>query len=214
MVGVPIGHVVTPAPKTISEQHTCEDHDEGTVHLEHHENLAKGRSTVLVHKDFDDIHSASSDSLSPDWGEVWRSIIIRDHVFEEERSVTSSLFSSVESVEHHEYNVWNPMLEALCYFEVGVVLGALLDKVATGRIALACHFSLDVLCDKSYSLPVVTDNVSERNWSPHLPLPLPPYVVTECAHVGTLTIENEPALMHFVMDGVDLEFHLSLLGPP
>ena len=66
----------------------------------------------------------------------------------------------MESLEYHEHNVWNPMLEALCHFEVGVVLGALLDEVAMGRIALACHFSLDVLCDKSSSLPVVTDNVS------------------------------------------------------
>ena len=53
---------------------------------------------------------------------------------------------------YHEHNVWNTMLEALCHFEV-----------------LACHFSLDVLCDKSSSLPVVTDNVSVRNWSPPLP---------------------------------------------
>ena len=31
---------VTLAPTTISVQHICEDHDEDTVHLEHHENLA------------------------------------------------------------------------------------------------------------------------------------------------------------------------------
>ena len=28
---------VTTAPKTIFVQHVCEDHDEDTVHLEHHE---------------------------------------------------------------------------------------------------------------------------------------------------------------------------------
>ena len=48
--------------------------------------------------------------------------------------------------------MWNPMLASLCHFEVGVVLEALLDEVAMGRIALACHFSLDVLCDKTSSL--------------------------------------------------------------
>ena len=29
-----------------------------------------------------------------------------------------------------------PLLEALCHFDVGVVLGVLLDEVAMGRIAL------------------------------------------------------------------------------
>ena len=110
-------------------------------------------------------------------------------------------YSRLWNLEYHEHNVWYPMLEALCHFEVGVVLGALLDE-AMGRIVLACDFSLDVLCDKSSSLPVVTDNVSVRNWS----LPLPLFVVTECAHVGTLTIENEPALMQYVMDGSTWSF--------
>ena len=45
-------------------------------------------------------------------------------------------------------------------------------------------------------------NVSVRNWSPPLPL----YVVTERAHVGTLTIENEPALMQYVADGSTWSF--------
>ena len=34
-------------------------------------------------------------------------------------------------------------MASLCHFEVGVVLEALLDEVAMGRIAPACHFSLD-----------------------------------------------------------------------
>ena len=64
---------VTPAPKTISVQHICEDHEDDTVSSEHHDKLASTvgmRNTVLVQKDFDDINSASSDSLSPDMGEV------------------------------------------------------------------------------------------------------------------------------------------------
>ena len=67
------------------------------------------------------------------FGEMWRSVIIPDNISEEERSATSSTFSSEESFEYHEYNVWNSMLDVLCHFEVGVVLGALLDEVATGR---------------------------------------------------------------------------------
>ena len=84
-------------------------------------------------------------------------------------SVTSSTFSSEESLKNHEHNIWNPMLASLCHFEVGVVMEALLDEVDMGRIALACHFSLDVLCDKTSSLPVVNDHVSVRNWPPLLP---------------------------------------------
>ena len=37
-----------PEPKVTSVQHICEDHDEGTVHLEHQENFANtvGRRSV------------------------------------------------------------------------------------------------------------------------------------------------------------------------
>ena len=67
------------------------------------------------------------------------------------------------------------MLASLCHFEVGVVLEALLDEVDMGSIALACRFSLDVLCDETSSLLVVNDHVSVRNWPPLFPL----HVVTE-----------------------------------
>ena len=63
-----------------------------------------------------------------------------------------------------EHNVWNPMLASLCHFEIGVGVEGLFDEVGMGRIALACHFSLDILCDKTSSLPV-----SERNRPPPLP---------------------------------------------
>ena len=188
---------MTPAPKTISVQHFCEDHDDHTVHLEHHEILAntvEGRSIVLVQEDFDDINSASSDSLSPDLGEMWRSVIKPDNISEEEGSAISSTFSSEESFEYHEHNVRNSMLDVLCHFEVGVVLGALLDEVAMGRIALACHFSLDPMCDKTSSLPIVSDHVSVRNWPP------PPYPHVATANVISLAAANESALMQYVLD--------------
>ena len=90
-------------------------------------------------------------------------------------SVTSSTFSSEESFEYHEHHVWNPMLASLCHIEMGVGMEALLEEVDMGRIALACHFSLDVLRDKTSSMPVVNDHVSARNWPP----PLPQRVATE-----------------------------------
>ena len=58
---------------------------------------------------------------------------------------------------------------SLCHFEVDVAMEALSDEVDMGRSALACQFSLDVLCDKTSSLPVVNDQVSVRNWPPLLP---------------------------------------------
>ena len=81
-------------------------------------------------------------------------------------SVTSSTFSSEESFEYHEHNIWNPMLESLCHSEVGVVMETLLDEVDMGRIALSCHFSLDVPCDKTSSLPMVNDHVFVTTWPP------------------------------------------------
>ena len=90
-------------------------------------------------------------------------------------SVTSSTCSSEGSFEYHEHNIWNPMLESLCHFEIGVGMEALLDEVDMGTNALACHLSSDILCDKTSSLPVVNGHVSAGNWPP----PLPQRVATE-----------------------------------
>ena len=81
-------------------------------------------------------------------------------------SVTSSAFSSEESFEYHEHNIWNPTLESLCHSEVSVVMEALLDEVDMGSIALSCHFSLDVLCDTTSSVPVMNDHIVVRTWPP------------------------------------------------
>ena len=58
------------------------------------------------------------------------------------------------------------MLESLCHSEVGVVMEALFDEVDMGRTSLSCHLSLDVLCDKTSSLPVVNDHVFVKIWPP------------------------------------------------
>ena len=139
----------------------------------------------------------------PNWGELWQSVIILDSISEEEGSATSSTFSSEESLEYHEHNVWNSLLDVLCHFEVGVVLGALLDGVVVERIvALTCHFSLDLLCDKTSSLPLVNDHVSVRNWPP----PPYPHVATDSANVISPAAANEPALMQYVLDGSTWSF--------
>ena len=155
------------------------------------------RNTVLVQEDIDDINSASRDSLSPDLGEVWR-VIVPDNISEKKKGPPPFPHSRLRrAFEYHEHKVWNSMLGALCHFEVGVVLGALLDEVAVGRIAVACHFSLDLLCGKTSSLPIVNDHVSGRNWPPSPYL----HVATESANVLSLSAAHEPALMQYVLDG-------------
>ena len=79
---------------------------------------------------------------------------------------STSTFSSEESFEYFEHNVWNSMLCALCHFEIGKIMETLLEDASLGRCALTCHFSLDVLCERTLSLPVVNDQVSRRNWWP------------------------------------------------
>ena len=79
---------------------------------------------------------------------------------------TPSTFSSEESFEYFEHNVWNPMLSTLCHSEIGIMIETFLEEANMGRIALSCHFSLDVLCEQTLSLPVVNNHVSIRNWWP------------------------------------------------
>ena len=90
-----------------------------------------------------ELNSASdcdNDSKEDDSCTASDSIAWRDHT-------DASTFSSEDSFEYHEQDIWNPMLESLCHSEVRVVMEALLDEVDMGRIALSCHISLDVLCD-------------------------------------------------------------------
>ena len=63
-------------------------------------------------------------------------------------SDTSSTLSSSEPNEHHEHNIWNPVLERLCHAHFGVIMEAPFDEEDMGRIALSCHFALDLPCDK------------------------------------------------------------------
>ena len=60
--------------------------------------------------------------------------------------ISSTLYSS-ESNEYHEHNIWNPMLELLFHTQIGISMEALFSEEDMGRIALSCHFALDVLCD-------------------------------------------------------------------
>ena len=45
-----------------------------------------------------------------------------------------------------EINMWNPLLSAVADVFSGPVLDDMVSEVDMGRLALTCHFSLDVLC--------------------------------------------------------------------
>ena len=174
--------------------------------MEQKENLGttvEGGSTVPVQEEIEDTYSVSSDNLSPDLGEVWQYGGPLSPVWNSEcdSSATSSTFSSEESFEYHEHNIWNPMLAFLCHFEIGVRLEALLDEIDMGRIALACHFSMDLLCYKTSSLPVINDHLPVRNW----PLPSSVNAATE-SNVTSPTAEHEPAKMQYTLDGSPWSF--------
>ena len=47
-----------------------------------------------------------------------------------------------------EINMWNPLLSAMADVVAGPVLDDMVSEVDMGRVALTCHFSLDVLCSE------------------------------------------------------------------
>ena len=49
-----------------------------------------------------------------------------------------------------EINMWNPLLGAMADVFVGPVLDDMVSEVDMGRVALTCHFSLDVLCSEKH----------------------------------------------------------------
>ena len=49
-----------------------------------------------------------------------------------------------------EINLWNPLLGAMADVVAGPVLDDMVSEVDMGRVALTCHFSLDVLCSEMH----------------------------------------------------------------
>ena len=64
-------------------------------------------------------------------------------------STSSSVSTSSSCYDENEQNMWNPLLELFCHVQVGLRMATLVDVVATARVALSCHFALDLLVDKS-----------------------------------------------------------------
>ena len=63
-------------------------------------------------------------------------------------STTSSVSTAWSSGESFAHNMWNPLLELLFHGQISSVLLLFVDEIDLAKIALSCHFALDVLCHK------------------------------------------------------------------
>ena len=112
-------------------------------------------------------------------------LLNRRHQLAMDVSGTSSTLSSSESNEYHEHNIWNPMLELLFHTHIGISTEALFCEKDMGRIALSCHFALDVLCDKRMS-----QLVKRRHTLDDVPNKPSRTVLTKRASGDSITLDN------------------------
>ena len=43
---------------------------------------------------------------------------------------------------------WNPVMELFFHVRIGGIFVLIVNEIDLARLALSCHFALDVLCDK------------------------------------------------------------------
>ena len=58
-------------------------------------------------------------------------------------SYVSTTSSSGESFAH---NVWNLVMELIFHEQIGGVLEPFVNEIDLAKVALSCHFALDLLC--------------------------------------------------------------------
>ena len=57
--------------------------------------------------------------------------------------------STVPSIDDYfEQNMWNPLLELLFLEQANGIVASYLVEIDVAKIALSCHFALDLLCYK------------------------------------------------------------------
>ena len=82
--------------------------------------------------------------VSEDWGEISDGTSYR--VAWPGGSESTNHSSNPDELAEH--NMWNPMLELFCHADIGKPMEELADDMGLARIALSCHFAMDILCDK------------------------------------------------------------------
>ena len=81
------------------------------------------------------------------------SVVFPGCVLQEDNSVNESSSFSWQQwlwAASGEINMWNPLLSAMADVIAGPVLDDMVSEVDMGRVALTCHFSLDVLCSEMH----------------------------------------------------------------
>ena len=63
-------------------------------------------------------------------------------------SPTSSVSAASSSGENVAHNMWNPLLELLFHEQFSGVFVLFVDEIDLAKIALSCHFALELLCCK------------------------------------------------------------------
>ena len=63
-------------------------------------------------------------------------------------STTSSVSTASSFGEYFAHNMWNPLLEVLFLEETSGVIVLRVEEIELAKIALSCHFALDLLCYK------------------------------------------------------------------
>ena len=56
-----------------------------------------------------------------------------------------SVSAASNSMDIVERNIWNPMMELLFHTQIGGIFDLFVEGIDLARIALSCHFALDVL---------------------------------------------------------------------
>ena len=90
-------------------------------------------------------------------------------------STCSSLLTSPDPDEYDEHNMWKNTMRFFCHEHIGSFMESYFDEVVLGRIALSCHFALDLLRDKA-----------ELYYSPFLRLAFAEALPVVQASVGSL----------------------------
>ena len=74
---------------------------------------------------------------------------LRMYTFSSEQ-VMESLSSAISTApifdDYFVHNMWNPLLELLLHEQVSGIFGTFVDEFDLAKIALSCHFALDLLC--------------------------------------------------------------------
>ena len=61
-------------------------------------------------------------------------------------SPTSSVSTASSFGENVAHNMWNPLPKLLFLWQTGGVIVLYVEEIDLAKIALSCHFALDLLC--------------------------------------------------------------------